>query len=294
MSLLCVGAVSRRVVEEAARLHVHQIVASRRQVDVGGGYIGWDQDQLVTVVRRESSGQTDVIRDHGGPLQGGKDDDGFKSLDRDVDAGFDGLHLDVCEVPRGEQVETLGHLLERYGSKIPVEVGGEHESPHWNNQLLEVALDLHHVTPSYYVVGGGTFVWADRQLGSFNLRSGATAFASLRGVKTKMHNMDWIGKRKDRLSGIDAYNLAPELGQVEVRALLAVLHGDDAQALLRYAYDTGSWTRWFKDDEGTWLERAECAVRYHLEDPELQGILSLYDYQEKFVRGCISAAILCG
>src|SRR5262245_14331805 len=106
--MIAVGAVSQRVVMVAANLKVPQIVASRRQVNESGGYIGWTPEQLVVIVRELSGGVTDVIRDHGGPFQDGSDDDDWeRAFDIDVAAGFDGLHIDVSKLPREEQVEEL-------------------------------------------------------------------------------------------------------------------------------------------------------------------------------------------
>ena len=111
---LAVGAVSRRVVEEAAKLQVHQIVASRAQVNETGGYTGMTSRELVEIVKQQGNGKTEVVRDHGGPLQSGFNDDGIESLQDDVNAGFDGLHLDVCKLPRADQPKTLRALIKQF------------------------------------------------------------------------------------------------------------------------------------------------------------------------------------
>lgn len=292
---LCVGAVSQRVVEEAASLQVHQIVASRRQVDVGGGYTGYDQRDLVNVVARLSGGATKVIRDHGGPLQGGTTDDGTDSFRYDIQAGFDGLHLDVCLLPKNEQKEALRDLIRMHGRSVPIEVGGEHDTQEWNDELLDVAISLG-VQPTYQVVGAGTYVWADRQYGTLlgPVLQDLTRHARERGIGTKAHNMDFIGNRLRYDSMLDAYNIAPEFGMVEVRAVLTMLDHLDAMNLLVYAYLTDAWRRWFHADEGTWQDRAECALRYVLQDPMWQTMLKLNDEQEVFVRERIRDAIKCG
>lgn len=294
---LCVGAVSRRVVEEAAKLQVHQIVASRRQVDVGGGYTGYDQSELVRVVNDLSDGHTQVVRDHGGPLQGGSTDDGVDSFSHDIKSGFHALHLDVCMLPYADQRNVLKELIGRFGRYIPIEVGGEHETQDWNDDLLNVALH-EGVQPQYVVVGAGTHVWADRQIGSIyhqSAFSNLTRYARAYKIPTKAHNMDFIGNRHAYDGLLDAYNIAPEFGMVEVRAILAVLRPEDAIGLLNYAYDTEAWRRWFHEEgAGTWQDRAECAIRYLLQDPEAQRFMNLDDMQEVYVRGRIRDAINCG
>jgi hypothetical protein len=296
---LCVGAASRRVVEEAARLQVHQIVASRRQVAHSIGYIGLSPETLVKLVRDLSGGETQVVRDHGGPLQGGFTDDGVEALDADTAAGFDSLHIDVCELPHNEQCDALVELCKRYANfDISIEVGGEHEHASWNTQLLSAVLSTG-IRPSYVVVGASTHVSADRQIGHMHDHGAvrtALSYAHKTGVKTKVHNMDWVGDRLSYGDTFDAYNLAPELGQVEVRAILTVLPPRTALELLEYAYDSSKWRRWFGTGIGTRVERAECAIRYLLEDPHVIDIINRtwdHDY-ETFVRGCIRDAIVHG
>ena len=142
MMRLCVGAASRRVVEEAARLRVCQVVASRRQAgEFTPGYTGHTSATLVQAVKDLSGGATLVVRDHGGPYQNGdEDDDWTAAFDADVDAGFDVLHLDVSLLPRGEQPAELARLCRRYGGRIAVEVGGERDPQEHLGMLLETAL----------------------------------------------------------------------------------------------------------------------------------------------------------
>jgi hypothetical protein len=293
---LCVGAVSRRVVEEAAKLQVHQIVASRRQVDVDGGYTGYDQRELVEVVKKLSDAKTQVIRDHGGPFQGGTNDDGVDSLAFDVAAGFDALHIDVCELPHDDQIDALRALLTRFRYESPIEIGGEHENQDWNNELLDATLHMG-IIPSYTVIGCGTYVWADRQCGNLyhpTTFQYLTRHARNYKIPTKVHNFDFVGNRKAYAAKVDTYNIAPEFGMVEVRAILTILGIDDAVDLLHYAYDSDAWRRWFHDDEGTWQERAECAIRYVLEDYEAKRYMQLDERQESYVRRCVRDAITYG
>lgn len=290
---LCVGAVSRRVVEEAAKLQVHQIVASRRQVDIGGGYTGLDQRQLVSLVNELSSGKTLVVRDHGGPNQGALPDDGIESLEADVKAGFDGLHLDVCKLPSAaEQRLTLIDMIQRFAGRAMLEIGGEHDPHPWNNMLLETFVKTTNVKPDYFVIGFGSFVWADRQRGRPMTASQCYYISEQHSFKTKLHNMDWIGGRMEYFDAVGAYNIAPEFARVEVDALLTVLPFARSQMLLEDAYRSKAWVRWFNDAEGTWDERARCALRYIMnEHPDAQQLSTT---QEDFVRDRIRDAIIRG
>lgn len=296
---LCVGATSRRVVEEAARLKIHQIVASRSQVEGNYGYSGFTPESLVDTVRKFSDGMTEVVRDHGGPRQGGKLDH-IEALHADVDAGFDGLHLDVCKLPYEEQADALKRMInEIAGAPVHIEVGGEHESNDWNFHLLDVALN-EDIVPKYAVAGFGSHVWMDRQCGravAAKHLGAMTAMNWTRDVRTKIHNADWIGKRVATYGeSVHAYNLAPELGCLEVDLLLTQLTGDAAIDLLSYAYDSNKWTRWFDHDQGTTFDRAKCALRYLLNDEYVADLCKEFtpDDADEFIRHNIRLHLLRG
>lgn len=299
---LCVGAASRRVVEEAAKLQVRQIVASRAQVNATGGYIGMTPAELVSEVARLSEGRTDVVRDHGGPGQGGFEDDGIEAFDLDVKSGFDALHVDVCKLVPTEQTEALIKLVRRFHDVIEVEVGGEHTDTYWNLHLLE-RVRAEGVTPTYVVINPGTKVWADTQFGRPMSTKAVEQFVKRAkkispGTATKVHNCDWWGDRRSLAeAGVDCYNVAPELGAVEVEALLTVLDGSSARALLSAGYASGRWRRWFREDrkEGTSFQRAKCGLRYMQTDHMVaQAWENLSTGQEDYVRGCIRDAIFRG
>ncbi len=293
--ILCVGAASRRVIEEAARLRVHQVVASRRQVgEFEPGYTGFDSAGFAETVRSLSDGYTNVVRDHGGPFQNGDQEDHWKAaFDADVEAGFDILHIDVCKLPDHRQADELRALCKRYAGKALIEVGGERDPQYWLDYLLEVALTECKVSTAVADVGG--HVWADRQRGHLKpkeeVRKLISAY-SRKGIVLKAHNLDWAGARTDYEDVAALYNVAPEFGNVEVDAWLHFLDYGTGQDLLQFAYCTHSWKRWFSDGEGTWFERARAALRYHLETPNVRAVLSRHD--DTYVRTVIRDAILRG
>jgi hypothetical protein len=291
---LCAGAASRRVVEEAAKLGVTQIVASRRQAgEFTPGYTGYTSASLVQVVKELSDGVTDVVRDHGGPYQNGtRHDDWVAALDADADAGFDVLHLDVSQLPRDDQQAELVRLCERYAGGTAIEVGGERDSQPWLDELLGTALKA--CQPAAAVAALGGHIRADRQCGRLIALDDAMVVAQAyagQQVAAKAHNLDWAGGRQSyELAGF--YNVAPEFGNVEIDAWLHVLSHAEGQHVLGFAYKSGAWRRWFGSGEGSWLERARAALRYHLETPEVARVLGRHD--DRYVRETISDAIAHG
>jgi hypothetical protein len=289
---LCVGAASRRVVEEAAKLRVAQIVASRRQVgELEPGYTGYNSATLVQAVKIFSGGETEVVRDHGGPYQNGDPDDNWlTALDADVDAGFDVLHLDVSKLAQDMQPIELTRLCQRYGGKTGIEIGGERNTQGWLYALLDTAAKV--CRPSAAVAEFGGYIWADRQCGHLISPDRAKAIAGVYGqVAVKAHNLDWAGERTSyEVAGY--YNVAPEFGNVEVDAWLRTLSCYDGQQILDFAYWTGAWKRWFTGGRGTGFERARAALRYHLETPKVANVLAPYD--DQYVREAIRDAIAHG
>lgn len=300
---LCVGATSRRMIEVAAEAKVHQIVASRRQVNSDGGYIGLTPKQLVEIVKSKSGGVTDVVRDHGGPMQGGFNDKdlGIAAFHDDIDAGFDGLHIDVCMLPRADQVRALQKLLGALVGKTNFyEIGEEHAEQDWNDHLYSAVAVLGlQYPPKYAVVSTGTYVWGDRQHGTPLTGDDLAITASfLRadGIRTKGHNQDGIGDRLTRYGGhLDAYNVAPEFGLLETQLILTCLDSVVALEALKYAYGKGHWQRWFHAGEGTWYDRAVCSLRYMQTDPTYGKIWDkLPSDKEDWIRERLRDAVIAG
>lgn len=287
---LCVGAVSRRVIEEAAKAKVAQIVASRRQVDIMKGYTGLNQTQFVDLVIELSEGYTQVVRDHGGPNQGWQLDDGIKSFDEDLTAGFDVLHLDVCKLPRDEQEKQLMCYANRYKkSKIGFEVGGEHDDWAWTRNLYHLLTDTGFQV-DWVVMDTGSFIWAERQRGKLKTaQQMLLQKADLDiNVRTKAHNFDWVARRELNSTYVDAYNLAPELAAVEADAMLTCMPRLQAYEFLNTAYKSQCWNRWFNEGEGTHFERARCAARYVLEFHSIKKLDVDEDYVRERIRDAIS------
>src|SRR5437879_4761000 len=68
------------------------LIPSRRQVDFGGGYVGWTTQRFSEYVRERTS-RVILQRDHGGEGQGDSPDDGRDSYAVDAKY-FDLIHID--------------------------------------------------------------------------------------------------------------------------------------------------------------------------------------------------------
>jgi len=261
---LCVGAVSRRVVEEAAKLKVAQIVASPAQVNINGGYTTMTPRQLVDMVWELSGGETKVVRDHGSDP---------RMLAGDIEVGFDGIHIDPSQMIEPNQLATVFHTLANYEADVFFEVGGEHTNNSINRSWFEEARKRLGSRVTTRVVNAGTYVWADHQTGSYDAFT-VTREASQDHV-VKLHNMDWLDWRALELDPLYMpayYNIAPEFAVLELDAVLMQFNPPTVRAVLEQAYETGRWLRWFNEDEGTWLQRAKCALRYVINTEDFDWI----------------------
>jgi hypothetical protein len=287
------------VVEEAAKLGVAQIIASRRQVNAGGGYTGLTQRDLVKTVQ-DINPTVKIIRDHGGPYQNGDPHDNWvRELDEDERAGFDGLHLDVSTLPRDDQVKELQRLVNRYATSgvTSIQIGGERDSQAWLFVLLAATLAAG-AHPSHCVTALGGHVHADRQCGELlsvpEARHVTLMYHAL-GVKTVAHNTDFCDRGKYS-SAVDAMNVAPEFGVIETDAWLRAAGPDVASELLKSGYESQRWLRWFgAGSRGTRFERARCGLRYIWAEllPDLQQA-EWYPRAEQYVRQEVSDAIAAG
>jgi hypothetical protein len=295
---LCVGATSRLVAEEAAKLGVAQIIASRRQVNGAGGYTGMTQADLVKLVREYGAGATEVIRDHGGPYQNGNAEDDWQlELDDDVAAGFNGLHLDVSALTPRMQLPELRRLVKRYGTfdSLTLQVGGERDTQEHLWVLLAATL-AEGVIPSHCVAALGGHVSADKQCGEMvaeNIAQKITQAYNELGVRSVAHNTDFC-ERSKYAGAVNAMNVAPEFGVIEMDAWLRAVPYQVMNALLEAGYASHNWQRWFDAHAGTKFERARCGLRYiwaeerrHLEDTSWFPEAESYARQE--VRDAIAA-----
>lgn len=229
-------------------------IPSRRQIDYGGGYVGWTTAEFARYV----NGRAKIQRDHGGPGQGDTDDDGFRSLEEDC-LYFDSIHIDPWKkYPSYEDglawtIRMIEFCAAR-SSTIAFEVGTEQGIRPFSVQELETFLcDLKKtLSPElfdriqYVVIQCGTQLLERTNVGSFDEEK---LIAMLQVVQTygktaKEHNGDWVSmdviRRKEAL-GLQYVNIAPELGEIETRVLTSHM---DNERLFDICLASGRWKKW--------------------------------------------------
>lgn len=297
-------------IEYSARTRVPlMLVASRNQVEcaeLGGGYVrGMTPGDLVKYVRHKSDGGVLVCRDHGGPYL--RDDEAdlppeeaveraLVSLDHDVRAGFQLVHLDCGRYP-DDRRELLGRLADlvtstaaRLGCHVGIEVGTEDNDgvPHDLGKFTEdVHAALSCTTPDFVVGQTGSLVRETFQVGYFDfprVRELVSVAHSL-GVAFKEHNCDYSEPddiEVRALAGVDAMNIGPELGVLQTTTVirLAHAHGLDAEltAFLAAARQSGNWRKWrYAATPSAWRQSVIAGHYAFDSDPYLQLVGRLAD-----------------
>ena len=327
-TLLGVGPMSKAGVDAAIELgREHRVpvmlIASRRQIECdaqGSGYVnGWSTEAFARYVRdRDPGGWVLLCRDHGGPWQSYREVEermdlaeamasAQRSLEVDLEAGFDVLHLDPSiPPPKGQEPLGKGAVLEMLfelyhgvqaaNRDVLIEVGTEEQNGGLNEaeELDEFLRRLRQFTdaygypmPTFCVAQTGTLVKETRNVGLVGTaheedmarRTRAlVSVARTHGIYVKEHNGDYLsdailGQRPQM--GIGATNIAPEYGVAETRFLLELTGSlglvQVEDEFLEQAYQTGKWKKWMvPGSEASDRDRAIIAGHYVFGTPAFQ------------------------
>jgi len=235
-------------------------VASRRQVEYSGGYVG-GLDTLKFCNSIRSINKNIVLeRDHAGPAQGLNNDDGKISLYFDAKY-FDIIHIDVWKAYRGIEIAAIKtaeyiNYCENVHENF-YEIGTEQDIRAYTPEelytflkLLKEHTDYFHKI-SYVVIQSGTSLEGSHNRGIFDEAKLKDMLDLCRffNKKSKEHNGDYLDpnliKQKYSL-GLDAINIAPELGRIETQVVIEKLkeNPDKLEKLFDICFHSGKWQRW--------------------------------------------------
>ena len=244
------------------------LIPSRRQIESTGGYVNnWTTEEFCKYVKKNSSGTVKIERDHGGPGQGYKDDDGFESLD--VDCKYlDLIHIDPWKKypAYNDGLEWTIKLLEYSYTKnnnLQFEIATEESIRPFSEEELEQLLKdiIEKVNPlivkqiQYVVIQCGTALNEKKNIGTFDggKLSRMLEIVHRYGFEAKEHNGDWVDidviRQKESL-GLRNINIAPEFGEIETTVLLEEIEKNEAdyEEMYRICYNSDRWRKWVKKD----------------------------------------------
>ena len=237
-------------------------IPTRRQVEWDGGYA----NNWTTKAFADYAGTLPLKRDHAGPAQGHKEDDGYTSLTHDCDY-FDFIHIDPWKKYPNykEGLQWTLNMIEFCYNKNPsirYEIGTEESIRPFNTEELDSLIgDLQQKLKEpifkqikYAVIQSGTSVKENTNIGIYNQEKLAQMLKVVKSYKllSKEHNGDYLDPKllKEKMSlGLDAVNIGPELGLLETEVYLAEIK--DPMLVNMFwclCYDTGRWKRWVDAD----------------------------------------------
>lgn len=244
------------------------VVASRNQVDYDSGYV-CRTSELV----RPFSMRSNILlcRDHCGPYF--KDTDRILSVDEaiieckktikaDIEAGFDLIHIDVSRIDQDSQFFYAKELIEyalslnpyilfEFGSEDNTGTGLVSSLSRIEEQLEFISRYKPNVV--YFVSQTGSYT-KHKQMGSFDVEFNRAQVEKVHnaGFLFKEHNADYLNAedvKLRRLAGIDAMNIAPQLGAVQTR-ILKELSNNNAEwhNFANLVYSKNIWKKWMPAD----------------------------------------------
>ena len=287
-------------------------IPSRRQVEYNGGYVNnWTNETFSKYVKNKSP-NTIIQRDHGGPGQGYVEDDGRLSFKNDAKF-FDLIHVDPWKkypnIEDGvkETVETIKYCL-KVNPEIEFEVGTEEAIRKFTIDELNTILDSlskkltqeEFKKIKYAVVqsGVGLDLGKMKNTGNFDpakLENMVKVVQSY-GILTKEHNGDYLLAneiQKRFILGLDAINIAPELGQIETCAIIELLRDDVdiINELFEICFDSRRWEKWVPKNyqpASNKLELIKICGHYSFSDPRFTSLIEKYSNRARISMSDIS------
>lgn len=248
-------------------------IPSRRQVEYNGGYVNnWTTESFVNYVKTKGK-YIFVERDHGGPGQGTNMDDGIVSFKEDCKY-MDIIHIDPWKKYSNyndglnETIKALNFCYNE-NSKLNFEISTEQGIRKFEvDELERFILDLQKsLKPEvynkikYFVVQCGTGLLEASNIGHYekNRLKKMVELCKKYGFISKEHNGDWVSidlMREKFELGLDCINVAPELGQIETKALLKEIkkieniekRNELFENFFQICLNSKKWVKWVSKD----------------------------------------------
>ena len=241
------------------------LIPSRRQVDHESGYVnGWTTETFCKYVRSKTD-KVLLVRDHGGPNQGYKNDNGIESFLIDCQ-NFDLIHIDPFKRFRSIKDavnETLKFI--RMGLQVNPNIKFEIATEEAIKQLPPEKLSsfLKRIYSStteqernsikYCVIQSGTALRENENIGSYkkDWLEKSIQIVKEYGLINKEHNGDYLStdliKQKFDI-GLQTINIAPEFGQLQTKIYWENMNSKQRANFYKICLDSGRWKKWVDED----------------------------------------------
>jgi hypothetical protein len=270
------------------------LIPSRRQVEWDGGYVNNWNTKIFTDYVRSKTDNIILVRDHSGPKQGQKDDDGYLSLKDDVKY-LDIIHIDPWKkYPNfsdgvSETIKMINYCFE-LNPKIQYEIGTEESIRKFESyELDDLVSKLKEGLKSkvfeqikYLVIQSGTSLRGTNQNGNYDSSRLEEMISVCRynNLISKEHNGDYIPvsviKGKFEL-GLESINIAPEFGLLETNTYLDNIKDEKIfEEYWRICYESKKWEKWVNPEFDPLKNKTEIikiSGHYVLSDPKFLSII---------------------
>jgi hypothetical protein len=271
------------------------VVASRNQVDHDSGYVCRTADLANSITDPSIL----VCRDHCGPYFSDKDksltlsealEECKLTINRDIRSGFDLIHIDVSRIEH-HQLDYAKELIEytldcdptmmlEFGSEDNTGEGLGPSMARIEDQLAFIEQYKDNVR--YFVTQTGSFT-QHMQMGTFDIPFNTAICDRIHnaGFMFKEHNADYLSDddiAKRRVVGIDALNIAPQLGAVQTRILKEVA-GDSKEwyEFAKRVLASNMWVKWLPRDVTNKELAVVVAGHYHFNTIEYTRLMGSID-----------------
>lgn len=319
LAALAVGPMSSEVIEAVFRFsHFHRkplmLIASKNQIDWNGGYVnGWTTAQYMAYIsaQKKKYPQSAVVvcRDHCGPGFNGihELDDVYKTIENDIENGFDLIHIDFCHY-RGlydEQLAASKKAIELCLVKNPrvmLEIGTDENAgtnynvPNIGEIEKEILYFKQFCAPVFFVVQTGSLIKEINQVGNFNrlFIEQVAPVLHMKGIKLKEHNADYLSKEElgARKGLVDAQNVAPQFGVVQTETVVTkcLIYGIRLDDFINEALAGKKWEKWLRGNTAD--NKMLCAMiagHYHFKGDSYKKIIAQLEAREDIRESIIAA-----
>jgi hypothetical protein len=272
------------------------VVASRNQVDYKSGYV-CTTEMLPSFFSMRSN--ILLCRDHCGPYFSDKDksltlsealEECKNTIAADIKAGFDLIHIDVSRIEHHQleyakelfdfALDLNPHIMFEFGSEDNTGEGLGPSLARIDQQLEFISKYKHNV--KYFVTQTGSFT-QHIQMGNFDIERNKQVLEKVHGAgfMFKEHNADYLNDEevsKRRLLGIDALNIAPQLGTIQTRVLKDLAcDNKEWYEFSKRVYDSNVWKKWLPKDVTNKDLAVIVAGHYHFNSIEYKRLMNTID-----------------
>lgn len=319
ISKLGIGPMSSEIIESVFRFSEKyneklMLIASKNQIDWDGGYVnGWTTSQYMDFIgkmkEKYSNAKVYICRDHCGPGFKNNDlEDVYKTIDADLENGFDLIHIDFCHFRGGhqEKLEESKKAIEyihQKDSNTLIEVGTDENLGEFLTDMNRIRGDMDYFSKIknivFYVCQTGSLIKEINQRGGFNkdFIAELKTIAEEYNFSLKEHNADYLSADKIRLRQglMGALNIAPQYGVIQTQLTIekCLIYGIDFSEWLEESYRSQKWKKWL--DNNTADNKFLCSViagHYNFNTDSYKKIVEqineMEDFKESVILSCMN------